>query len=460
MQSLPTDPNMNQMKQVQNTLLTLQRLTVKAFHAQNLQNLIFIILNDTYQVINYDRSILFRIQPNKTKILGVSGQSNFNVETELAARLNSAVHHLKKMSGPHVLKAEDFSKSTEDWEFIQSSRKSTVYWIPINAGEEELGLWLEKYDDPAAAKNFEAYTPLIKEMLVPAYSVAWEKMSSHSLWHKIKPYLSLKNVGVLSLILFLLLFIIPVRLRIVAPCEVVAKNSFVITAPLEGVIEKVVVEPGEEVKKGQVLYEYDKKIFYHKYQAYQKEVDVLQAELNQNYALGTSHETEAASKLSLQQSKLEKSKVDLEYAKEQLALLIEKSPMDGLVTVDNPDDWRGKPIKVGEKIMTISSPDQTKLKIWIPERDNIIFALDIPVRVFLNTMPTRTFEAKILFISPEVKTMEGELPGFEAEAAWINTDEPPKLGLKGSAVLHGERVSLFYYFFRKPIGFIRKFIGV
>jgi multidrug resistance efflux pump len=445
-------PNISQLKHVQEILLNIQRLSVQAFNAQNLQNLIFIILNDTYQVIKYDRAALFRIHPEKVEILGVSGQSHLNLQTELASRLKTAVQNLKNKSDQRVLKNEDFSDGPDNW--------PTVYWIPIPLENEQLGLWLEKYDDPNAGANFEVYAPLIKEMLLPAYSAAWNKMSSHASIYRLKPYFNLRNAGVLSLLLLLIFFFVPVRLRVVAPCEVVAVDSFVVAAPIEGIIEKIHVDPGQEVAEKQVLYEYDKKVPYHKYQALLKQVEILEAELNQAYVLSTAHDPEATSKLAELEYKLKKSKVDLAFAEKELVLLVEKSPIDGLVSVDNPDDWRGKPVKVGEKIMTVSNQNQTKVRIWIPERDNIEFAMDKPIDIFLNSTPSKTYEAKFLFVSPEVKVTGGELPSFEAEAEWVKPENSPKLGLKGYAVIYGEKVSLVYYLLRKPIGTIRKFIGI
>ena len=39
-------------------------------------------------------------------------------------------------------------------------------------------------------------------------------------------------------------------------------------------------------------------------------------------------------------------------------------------------------------------------------------------------------------------------------------DEPPRIGLRGTAKLYGSRVTLFYYLFRKPITFVRQLVGV
>ncbi|MBA2369231.1 MAG: HlyD family efflux transporter periplasmic adaptor subunit [Candidatus Protochlamydia sp.] len=444
-------------KQIQNVWIALHRITLKAINAEKLQNLIFIMVNDTFQVMKYDRAILFSKQKEKVKILGVSGLTDLNSQTEVTTRLRRAIQELKNYQEARLLTPEDFS-SLKDWDYLQSLRASTVYWLPLKVENEELGLWLEIYDDPnLATKLFQNFSPLLKDFLTPAYVTAWKKFK-HQPWRKASTYFNKKYIGLASLLLLALLTLIPVRLRIVAPCEVVAINPYVLTAPLDGIIEKVLVRPGEEIKKDQILYEYDKKVPYHKLQATVKDVQILQEELNQSYALATEM-TEEATKLGYLNIKLKKSQDELKFIKRQINLLTGKSPLNGLVSMDNPDEWRGKPVRIGEKIMTISSKEETKVRIWIPEYDNINFDKKLPVSIFLNTIPTKTFQAKIIFISPEVQVAEGELPGYEAEAEWIS-QETPKLGLKGSAVLYGERVSILYYLLRKPISAIRKFMGV
>jgi hypothetical protein len=82
------------------------------------------------------------------------------------------------------------------------------------------------------------------------------------------------------------------------------------------------------------------------------------------------------------------------------------------------------------------------------------------IQVFLNPSPEKTFDAQLSYVSSEAKIGEDQLPYFEAEAEWVNVDKPPRLGLKGSVVLYGEKVSFFYYLMRKPLGFVRKWIGI
>ncbi|NCF71464.1 MAG: hypothetical protein GWP59_07165, partial [Chlamydiales bacterium] len=50
---------------------------------------------------------------------------------------------------------------------------------------------------------------------------------------------------------------------------------------------------------------------------------------------------------------------------------------------------------------------------------------------------------------------------FVSEADWGETKSSDiKLGLKGSAILYGEEVSLFYWLMRRPWSSFRKLVGV
>jgi len=451
-------PTTIQVQEIINAAGKIQRLTVKAFNANNLQNLIFIILNDTYQIIKYDRAILFRKVAGKVSILGISGQSTFNLQTEMSSRLRELVQNLKEIHRPRVLHVSDFSSRQDHWNYFQAHKPSTVFWQPFKAGNEEIGLWLERYDDPEAQKNFEMNANQLNESLLPAYAAAWEKMTPHFSLHKIMPHVSLKRAGLFSLGLIILFFLIPVRMRVVAPCEVIPDKPYVATAPMDGIIDHVAVLPGQEVKKNQVLFIYDKKIPEYHYQTALKDLGLTNADWSRAYALGTEDKAES-SKLAMLEYQKKSAEAALTFAQRQTKFLTNRSPVDGLVSINDPSGWRGKPVKMGEKIMEISNPKQTKIRIWIPAQSAIPFDFNEPVKIFLNPIPDQTFTAKLVYITPEVKISEEQIPSLEAEAAWIGDEEHPKLGLKGYAFVYGEKVSLLYYILSRPINFIKKRIG-
>ena len=136
-----------------------------------------------------------------------------------------------------------------------------------------------------------------------------------------------------------------------------------------------------------------------------------------------------------------------------------KAPEHGIVMINDPDEWRGKPVKEGEKVMIVGDPTQTKVRIWVPENDNIVLDPEAKITIFLNINPVKSYRASLIYIANETTISDEHVPSFVAEARWVDVPPDLKLGLKGSAVLYGEKVSLFYFIMRKPWASFRKFLG-
>lgn len=448
-----------QLIHILNLIAEVQAVTIKSLSALNVEALISGILHETKAVVKYDRALLFNKIEGKVQILGTYDEKGSDPQPEMLADYRRLIGSLAGNKSPQILTAENFAGSQETWNTIQSAHPSTVFWIPILQGHEELGLWLERFDTPKAQEDFRNYTSIFEEFLIPAYATAWVKMGSESFLRKVMAMFDLKKTALSFLVALIVLFLIPIHLRIVAPCEVVAKNPYVVTAPLDGIIDSIVVEAGEKVKKNQLLFSYDDKLLMTQYKAALRNVERLQIDVNHFYVLGEKNSPENSNLVFLK-AKLKKGQDEVDYFKEQLALAIDKSPIEGLVSIDNPLSWRGKPIKIGEKIMVISNPKETMVRIWIPDRDNVSFPANLSIDVSLNPYPEKEFTARLLHISNEAKMGEDRLPYFEAEAEWEDVKESPALGLKGFAVLSGEKVSLIYYLLRKPIAVARKLVGI
>jgi len=100
------------------------------------------------------------------------------------------------------------------------------------------------------------------------------------------------------------------------------------------------------------------------------------------------------------------------------------------VLLDNPDEWRGKPVQVGETVMEVTNPVHTKVKIWIPESDNIWIDLERPVNIILNVRPGAAEKAKLVYIANVSTIIDQKIPSFIAEAEWLEPPPDIKMGLK------------------------------
>lgn len=437
-----------------------QKLTLKAVGAKDLQSLIFIILNDTYHFFPYDRAVLWRLKNQKAEMLGVSGQATFTTSSELVNNWKSLLNALPNPGQEKILTAEDFPQHQSEWNAVQPKTPMKAMWVPVVSREgETVGLWLERWNEPPEARAMQENGKMLTDHLIPGYAAAWEQKTSNLWWRQAKDKLNRNLLSTLIVMLFALMFLVRIPLRITAPCEVVSEDPFVITAPLEGIIDTLVVLPGQHVIKGDPLFSYDKRVPIQELKVAQKEVDVLQAEANRLMALGV-NDNKAVSEMAIAKLKLQKGIVDLEFARYRVSQLTGTSPENGIVIVEKPEDWRGRPVKVGEKILVVSNPDRTKLRIWIPESDSIRFNVERPIKVFLNPDPAHSYAARFTYFSPEISMTDQRIPSFMAEANWEQQPEGLPLGLKGTAVLYGDRVSLFYYIMRKPLMTLRRLTGI
>ena len=131
----------------------------------------------------------------------------------------------------------------------------------------------------------------------------------------------------------------------------------------------------------------------------------------------------------------------------------------GIAIVDQKTNWQGKPVSVGEKIMTIANPNLIEFLVWLPVKDSLIIKENTDVKVFLDINPIKPLKGKLLRASYEPSLSPEEVLSYKIGVSYEGK-VPPRIGLRGTAKIYGSRVTLFYYLFRKPITFVRQLIGI
>lgn len=431
----------------------LSSLNFKLFSAEKIKALEFTILNETAQIIPYDRAVLVDMRQSPYKVVGVSGQSSLPPHTPLADKWQRLMGSLSNPMRAAVLTENLFSRHQEIWhEVLKEQGGTAVFWLPIPVkGKTGFALWLERW-------NGALFQPKEIELLASLsglFGLALSKFAPR-LPQNI-PYRQLTHALILGILISLVFIRIP--LRIVASCEVVPNDPTVVTAPLDGIVAEMIVKPGTEVSPGDLLFEYDKRVPLQELKVAQKQVEITETELNRAKTEGIK-DPQALAEMTLLELKLQKENLALELAEYYASRLSVTSPTKGVIMLDNPEEWRGRPVKVGQRVLIVSDPHNTKVRLWIAEDDNIVLNKELPVKVFLNVNPAKSYPAKLDYVADFTSVNEKRVRGFEAEALWFKQPLEVKLGLKGTAILYGNNVSLIYYLFRRPWAFLRRATGL
>ena len=252
---------------------------------------------------------------------------------------------------------------------------------------------------------------------------------------------------------------IPIQMSALAPVEVVAKDAFIVTSPIQGVVEKVLVQTNDNVSKGDNIVKLDDIDHQNRYEIALQELEVAEAELLRNKQSSFSNQADKAKLIELAtQVKLKKK--ELEYAKEVLDYILIDAEISGIAIVEDNLDWQGRPVSLGEKIMTIAEPNNIEFLINLQTKDSIVIKKDAQVKIFLDYDPLNSISAKVNRISykPEL-TVENILAYKVFASIDEGANEIPRIGLRGSAKIYGEEVSIFYYIFRVPLSITRQFLG-
>ncbi len=260
-------------------------------------------------------------------------------------------------------------------------------------------------------------------------------------------------------LLVLAMLMLPVSLSVLVPGEVVALQPRVVRAPLDGVVEQVLVQPNEQVSAGSPLIRLDTT------ELRAQEEEAIQAFSAARAALQRArqsavHDLEQASKIPQLQSLVRQKQASLALLQGKLARTTLTSDRSGIVLMDNPDKIAGLPVRVGQRLLSVASPDQAAIELWIPVADNIPLPAGAPVELFLNITPDAPVGAKLEYIHYQAEEDPRGILAFRARARITPEDDLPRIGLHGTAQVHGDSVRLGYLIFRRPIATLRRWLGV
>lgn len=423
--------------------LELERVTRAA---GSIEQLAYSLVNDGQALFGFRHAALVIAG----KVKAVTGISMVEPNAPFVAFVEQAVVQqakLERLNQPDSVSIDAFDQQVRsDWNELCAPH---VFWLPLRdrGGIVFGGLWI------ARDRAWSASEKLLLTQLGDTYAHAWLALQPRKPW---RMRFNRKRRFAVVAVLFLALWI-PVRQSVLAPAEVVPLNGRVVTAPLDGVIAEFLVKPNQPVKTGDLLVRFDNTTLKASADVAERALGVAEAELRGS-AQRAFADAESSSRVDLLAARVEQKRAERDYASELLKRSEVRAERDGIAVFADAQRWTGKPVQTGERLMEIANPIQAELRIELAVGDAIELAPDAEVALFLDSDPLHRHEARLQRAAYEAQPTPGGQLAYRLDAAFLDT--PPRIGLRGTAKVYGDRAPLALYLLRRPLAGLRQSIGL
>lgn len=435
-------------------LLSLANLRDRALATESLNALAFSMANDLYALLRFRQALVLAQHGDQLELLCLSGLARPTEDSPYLVWLHRACRWLNdQLSEPSptwlaregLQLPDDIADGWVEW------WPSGLWCIPLHDRHgQRLGLLVFLLDEAPAPSMVS-----LLQGVFQTWAHCWAALGTPRSLRFWRP--SRRQVLVGAAVLAALL-LVPVRQTALAPAEVVSRNAQVISSPIDGVIARMLVRPNQPVEVGTPLFALDETTLRSRVEVLAKEVAVADAELlaaNQR----AFDNPQSKGELAVLNGTARQRRAELAAVQAQLARTTVLSPRAGVAVYSDPNDWLGKPVVIGERILQVADPSQPGLRIHLPVADAIALDSGAPVTLFLTAYPLSPLHGAVLETSYEARPGDDGVAAYRLLASVEGTPEHARLGLHGTAKLYGERVPLGYYLLRRPLAAARAWAG-
>lgn len=254
-----------------------------------------------------------------------------------------------------------------------------------------------------------------------------------------------------------LLLCIPVRLTVLAPGELVPSRPAVVRSPLDGVIERFHVKPNQAVHKGQPLFDYDEAQLAARLAVATQSLATAEAEYRQNAQQALS-DSKFKGQLATLQGKIEERRAEAHFLQGQAERARVLAPREGIVLLDDPSEWQGRPVVTGERVLRIAAVQDAEVEAWLAVGDAIPIDTGAPVSLYLSASPLAPVDARVRYVAYDAVQRPDGSYAYRVRAR-LDAPTAHRVGLKGTAKLNGGWVPMAYWIMRRPLAVIRQTLG-
>lgn len=432
-------------------LLAIQR---SLRQAQNLSILRFCLVSDIRRLFDYQQALLMQRQAGgRLRVAAVSNVATLDTDAPYIVFVERVLKQLDSagtLATAAPLSEQNLADSERgEWrEFLAEH----ALWQPLQTptGEQLGGLLLVR------PQPWNATEAVLLEEIADAGAHAWQALERPR--HRLVGRGRRSHWVIAAIVTLLAALCVPVRFSAIAPAEVTAKDPTVIAAPINGVIAEIHIKPNTPVTQGQRLFTYEDAELKANHSIALRAVDEAEAELRRASQQGFG-DPQSRAEVALLKAQLALRREQADYSAYQLSQVEFRAPNDGIVIFDDPNEWRGRPVSTGERVMMLATPSEGELAIYLPVADAITLQPEAEVRLFLDVRPLQPINARLERASYQPVTTAAGVLSYLVVARFEAAGQSPRIGLQGSAKVLGEPVPLALFLFRRPLSALRQMVG-
>ncbi len=433
-------------------LLGLLQFGQRVRGALTVQQLGFVAVNETRSVLLYRQAALW-IGGNTRRVAALSGVPQVDADAPYVQWVTRLFGALEPMPTPQVLEPATMSAwIAEEW---STWLPAQVLLVPLqHPGSGQRGMLLLAREQPWREEELGLAGEIGAQLGHALHGLRPRERA----WRKARSLLQTRKAIWRVALALLVVCVLPVRLSALASAEVTPVDPFVVRAPLDGVIDRLAVKPNQHVQTGALLFDLDATTLRSRYDAARKAYEAAQEEYRQSAQQAV---TDDKSKLDMAQRRgdLQQKSVDLDYTANQLARVQVKAERDGVAVFADANDWTGKAVVVGEKVLVLADPARVELTGYLPVGDQIALQPGAEVTFYPKASPFTAYHARVDSVAYKAAPTDEGILAYRVKASFAQGDAVPRLGLMGTSRLYAGRVPLIYYVLRRPLATLRQWWG-
>jgi hypothetical protein len=437
--------------------IALLQILSRVAAAGNLSSALLLLVNELQTWLRCEKVCLaFSHGDSDARVAAISRVASFDQQSTLVAALESAARETMVLGCTQVVSGnDDTSVSTSLGDLCRQAGSPRAWSYPCKdaAGKTScVCLVLLAKESPQdnsrltlLSRSTDTFGALLG-LLRQAHESLWRRSirSTAHIWATLRRrrYIPLA----LALIVFLACMPWPYHL----PCECVVEpvaRRFV-SAPFDGILDRTLVRPGDQVKAGDNLALMDGREL--GMQLVSREALLDQA--RQRYQAALAKRDASAAQLALMEIQQAEQEVGLlSRRREQLAI---RSPIDGIVVSGDLHRVQGAPLTVGQKLFEVAPLDRMIVEASVAEHEVSAVRYNMPVSLSLESHPGVPLRGTVKRLHPQAE-LRNQKSAFIAEVELAAADLSILPGMSGQAHINVGYRSFGWILFHRPWNYLR-----